>query len=68
MKCLYRFPMASALLLALLVIICASLTVVYLREAPAAFSGQSLQIPLARIAHRSTGCLLYTSPSPRDRL
>ena len=46
MKCLYRFPMASALLLALLVIICASLTVVYLREAPAAFSGQSLQIPL----------------------
>jgi len=46
MKYLRRFPMASSLLLALLVIICASLTVVYIREAPAAFSGHSLQIPL----------------------
>ncbi|WP_419651905.1 hypothetical protein, partial [Thiolapillus sp.] len=46
MKYLRRFPMASALLIALLVIICASLNVVYIRETPAAFSGQSLRIPL----------------------
>ncbi|WP_457666888.1 hypothetical protein [Thiolapillus sp.] len=50
MKGLQRFPMAFSLLLSLLLIICISLTVVYIREAPKAFSGHSLEIPLDAFA------------------